>query len=191
MHEFSAWHTCESDGSLDAKQIVLIPPGLAARLTVASLLQLWEEGWGDERGWNRGQRHRLRGRPGCDSTCGCSTTAPIGMVGIGYWRSSNGIEQGFASLRTVLLYVQVSLSLSPRDPAGVWSPGDGGGIDRFERDVPHTERFDKESHRFYPLRYGEFVSATRPKSSRSTWSNVCAAFRVFFFFFFFVYPRTP
>ncbi|KAG7188561.1 hypothetical protein KM043_008193 [Ampulex compressa] len=31
--------------------------------------------------------------------CGCGLTAPIGMARIGYWRSSNGIEQGSAVAR--------------------------------------------------------------------------------------------
>lgn len=30
------------------------------------------------------------------TACGCGLTAPIGMARIGYWRSSNGIEQGSA-----------------------------------------------------------------------------------------------
>lgn len=33
------------------------------------------------------------------TACGCGLTAPIGMARIGYWRSSNGIEQGSAGTR--------------------------------------------------------------------------------------------
>lgn len=32
--------------------------------------------------------------PSRATACGCGLTAPIGMARIGYWRSSNGIEQG-------------------------------------------------------------------------------------------------
>lgn len=43
-------------------------------------------------------RSRLSGLsrrcPSRATACGCGLTAPIGMARIGYWRSSNGIEQG-------------------------------------------------------------------------------------------------
>lgn len=92
-----------------------------------------EEGRG--RGWTgpeygTGQR-RCPGR----SMCGCGTTAPIGMVGIGYWRSSNGIEHDSCLSVRPVVYVQDSRN--PLDPVRGWESHDGGGKLR-RRDVPHT-----------------------------------------------------